>query len=228
MRFPRPRVCHVGPKYTSQMLFNWSAECSADDPVLVVPWSSDSSSDSDSDQSISSPTSHFIDLRDDSNAAEDIPEAEGHPPLIQALRALNAPRSSLFTAKCDAWTIDDPAELETLRLDLDLPEADAATGFASYIDLLWRDRTIFASFHQHEHLVHRLARRAAPADHTFALLDCVIRPALLDLAGPQEGFALTLYVKALGPNEPLALASWSSALETAVAILRSKDLTPNT
>ncbi len=201
------------------MLFDWSAECAADDPVLVVPWSSPPGASS---------ASGFVDLREDPYAAEDIPEAERHPPLLHALRALNAPRSPLFTAKCDAWVIGDPDQLEALRLDLDLTAEDARTGFASYIDLLWRDRTIFASFHQHEHLAHRLARRSASLDHASALLDCVIRPALLDLAGPQEGFALTLYVKAIGPDEPIANLHWGAALESAVAILRSKDLTPNT
>ncbi len=202
------------------MLFEWSAECAADDPVLVVPWSSDPAD--------SSSASHFIDLREDPYAAEEIPEAERHPPLLQALRALNAARSSLFTAKCDAWIVDAPDELEALRLDLDLTPTDVTAGFASYIDLLWRDRSIFASFHQHQHLVHRLDRRVAPLDHPFALIDCVIRPAFLDLEGPQEGFALTLYVKAVGPNEAHALSNWSSALEGAVAILRSKDFTPAT
>ncbi len=202
------------------MLFEWSAECAADDPVLVVPWSSDGSDPSG--------VSRFIDLREDPYAAEEIPEAERHPPLLQALRALNAARSSLFTAKCDAWIIDAPAELEALRLDLDLALTDVVTGFASYIDLLWRDRAIFASFHQHEHLVHRLERRVAPLDHPFALIDCVIRPAFLDLDGPQEGFALTLYVKAVAPDQTNALTNWSSALESAVAILRGKDFTPIT
>lgn len=67
------------------MLFDWSAECAADDPVLVVPWSSDPSD--------SPGIAPFIDLRQDPYAAEEIPEAEAHPPLLQALRALNAPRS---------------------------------------------------------------------------------------------------------------------------------------
>lgn len=60
------------------------------------------------------------------------------------------------------------------------------------------------------------------------MLECVIRPALLDLAGPQEGFALTLYVKAAGIDEPAAVATWGAGLDAAVALLRSRDLTPNT
>ena len=208
------------------MLFDWSAECAADDPVLVVPWSTPPTSTTPSDPAAAA--SHFIDLREDSYAAEEIPEAELYPPLLHALRALNAPRSPLFTAKCDAWTIDSPDDLSSLRLELDLTPEDTRAGFGSYIDLLWRDRAIFASFHQYEHLAHRLARRAAPIDHPFALLDCVIRPALLDLAGPKQGFALTFYVKAVGPDQAVALENWGAALASAVSLLRGKDLTPNT
>lgn len=202
------------------MLFEWSAECGAEDPVLVVPWSSEPSGPAGG--------ARFIDLRDDPYAADDILEADAHPPLAQALRALNAPRSPLFTAKCDVWSTSADTELNELRVDLDLGPGEIHAGFNSYIDLLWRDRTIFASFHQHEHLLHRLARRIAPLDQPFVRIECVIRPALLDLDGPQEGFATTLYVKALGADEKAAVANWGAALEATVAILRSRDLTPNT
>ncbi len=198
------------------MLFDWSAECGADDPVLVVPWSDPVN------------RARFIDLREDPDAIDDIAEAEAHPPLLQALRALNALRSPVFTAKCDAWAIADATELEALRLELDLAATDGTDGFASYIDVLWRDRNLFASFHQHEHLLHRIARRVAPIHEPFAMLECIIRPALLDLAGPQEGFALSVYVKALGPDPPFAMSHWSAALQSAVGIFRAKDLIPNT
>ena len=202
------------------MLFDWSAECSADDPVLVVPWSDPGN-----------PSVHFVDLREDPYELDHIPEAEQHPPLLQALRALNAPRSAVFTAKCDAWPLDpacDREQIDALALELDLVSATPHHGFVSYIDLLWRDRSLFTSFHQHEHLVHRIARRAAPLDHPAALLECVIRPAMVDLSGPQEGFALSFYVKAIGSAPLLAQQAWGAALDAAVAILRSKDLTPNT
>ena len=45
-------------------------------------------------------------------------------------------------------------------------------------------------------MLHRLARHAAPLEHPYAMLDCILRPALVDLTGPQEGFAVSLYVKA--------------------------------
>jgi hypothetical protein len=47
---------------------------------------------------------------------------------------------------------------------------------------------------------------------------------LVDLTGPQEGFAVSLYVKALGPNLAAAKQVWGSALEAVVALLRSRDI----
>ncbi len=200
------------------MVADWSVECSAEDPVLVVPWSAGK------DQAEGS---GFVDLRKDPYDLDHIPEAEQHPPLMQALRALNAGRSPVFTAKCDAWVLD-VAELQELQMHLDVAESEhgaAWTGFASYIDLVWRERSIFASFHQSEQLLHRLVRLVAPIDQPAAMLDCVLRPAMVDITGPQEGFAVTLYVKALGHDLSSAKGEWALGLEAVVSLLRSKDLT---
>lgn len=197
------------------MLSEWSVECSADDPVLVVPWS---------DPSDRTGNRRFIDLRENPYDLDHLPEAERFPPLMHALRALNAARSPVFTAKCDAWPLD-AEELNGLRVNLDVLAEEAAAGFGSYIDILWRERSIFASFHLQEQMLHRLSRHAAPLEHPYALLDCIIRPAMVDLAGPpQEGFAVSLYVKAVGHDSQSAEANWGSALDAVVAVLRSKDL----
>ena len=204
------------------MFAEWSAECAPDDPLLVVPWSSSP------DPADPVPGPRFIDLRENPYDLDHLPEAEHYPPLMQALRSLNATRSPVFTAKCDAWPVTSE-ELEHLRLNLDLPaEADEnPAGFASYIDILWRDRSLFASFHHTEQLLRRLSRRAETLDHPHATLDCIIRPALVDLTGPQEGFAVSLYVKALGPDAHTASANWAAALESTVALLRSKEFSPS-
>jgi hypothetical protein len=196
------------------MLAEWSVECSADDPVLVVPWS---------DPSDPTGNRRFIDLRENPYDLDHLTEAEHYPPLMHALRALNAPRSPVFTAKCDAWPLD-AEDHEALRLNLDsIPEENPA-GFASYIDILWRERSIFASFHQQEQVLHRLTRLATPLDHPYAMLDCVVRPAMIDITGPQEGFAVSLYIKALGHDPQNAEQNWATALDAVVALLRSKDI----
>src|SRR6202011_4973527 len=105
------------------MLSEWSAECSADDPVVVVPWS---------DPADSTGNRRFIDLRENPYDLDHLPEAELYPPLMHALRALNASRSVVFTAKCDAWALDsgkDGEELERLRLELDQIPEDTSAGF---------------------------------------------------------------------------------------------------
>ena len=126
------------------MLFDWSAECAADDPVLVVPWRDPSGS------------ARFYDLRDDPEALDNIDEAEAHPALRDSLRALNSTRSPLFTAKCDVWAASGE-ELQALLQALALHPEEAAAGTISYLDLVCRDRTLFASFHQQQHLLHRRA-----------------------------------------------------------------------
>jgi hypothetical protein len=196
------------------MLSEWSVECSADDPVLVVPWS---------DPSDRTGNRRFIDLRENPYDLDHLPEAEQFPPLMHALRALNAARSPVFTAKCDAWPLDGE-ELDALRVNLDVGADEAPAGFGSYIDILWRERSLFASFHMQEQMLHRLTRLAAPLEHSYAMLDCILRPAMVDLTGPQEGFAVSLYVKAVGHDAQAAEANWASALNDVVALLRSKDL----
>jgi hypothetical protein len=196
------------------MLAEWSAECSAEDPVLVVPWK-------DPDGKTA-----FVDLRANPYDFDAIPEAEHHPPLMQALRALNAARSPVFTAKCDAWALEGD-ELKHLQLNLDVdmsdPHASLSFGFASYIDLVSRERLLFTSFPQHEQMLRRLARLAAPLDHPAAALDCVLRPALIDLEGPQQGYAFSLYVKTLGADQQSAWQEWAAALDAVVALVRGKD-----
>ncbi len=201
------------------MLAEWSAECTADDPVLVVPWSDPESE------------AHFVDLRENPYDLDHLPEAEQNPPLMQALRALNAARSPVFTAKCDAWPLSTE-ELQQLHLELyfDNPDslAQNSSGFASYIDLVPRDRSLFASVHQQEQLLSRLTRRAVALDHPDTSLDCILRPALVDLGEPpqgfREGFAISLYIKASGPDPETAWSHWAAALEDVISLLRSKDL----
>ena len=199
------------------MLSEWNAECSADSPTLVVPWAD------------ANGPARFIDLRSEPYDIAEIPEAERHPTLGRALRSLNATRSPLLTAKCDAWALTattDQETLDALRLDLMLIEEDARYGFASYIDLLWRERSVFASAHQQQDRLDRIIRRAQRLPHNEAALECVLRPAFLHLNSPLEGFAVTLYVTALGPEPEIAHRRWELALEDIIALLRGKELEP--
>jgi hypothetical protein len=195
------------------MLAEWSVECSAEDPILVVPWS-----DPDG-------TSAFVDLRANPYDFDAVAEAEQYPALMQALRALNAARSPVFTAKCDAWTLHED-ELSHLQMNLDVLPVEGAVGFASYIDLVWSERSLFASLPQHEQVLRRLTRLAAPLDRPTAALDCIVRPAFLDIESPQQGYAVSLYVKSLGHDPASALKEWGDALDAVVALIRGREFLP--
>ncbi|MGI4758708.1 MAG: hypothetical protein ACRYGF_17895 [Janthinobacterium lividum] len=194
------------------MLSEWSAECGEDDPVLVVPWSSPDGS------------LQWVDLRDNADALDSISEADEYPALLSSLRALNGMRSPVFTAKCDAWPMDAD-ELEATRHDLMLDEEVAAAGFTSYIDILWRDRGVFTSRHRVEGMLYRMDRLAADLPYSLAKVECIVRPAVVELDGAvAEGFAVTLYVKAVGVDATEASERWDTALRAVTALLRSREL----
>ena len=194
------------------MLTEWSAECGADDPVLVVPWNSPDGS------------LRWVDLRADPDALDAISEADEYPALLASLRALNGTRSPVFTAKCDAWPMDDD-ELRALRADLMLEPEVAQAGFVSYIDLLWRERGAFTSRHRMEGMLFRIERMAADLPHPLAELECTLRPAVVDLDDVvAEGFAVTVYVKAAGVDETEAVERWDAALRDVSTLLRSREL----
>ena len=210
----------------------WTAECAAEDPVLVVPWAAPHDADSDA---------AFVDLRANPGAIDTIPEAEAHPPLMQSLRALNAARSPVFTAKCDAWEMGAD-EIAQLKLELGIGPGfltyeedmagDAAKdedddtlvfGFASYIDCVFCDRALFASFPRHEHLLRTVARLGTQLDHPQAALECVLRPAFVHLDTARQGYAVSVYVKALNESPQRAWRRWAAALADVTAILRSRE-----
>lgn len=196
------------------MLTDWSAECGADDPVLVVPWTSPDG------------TLQWVDLREDPYAVNEIVEAEDHPALLAALRSLNGARSPVFTAKCDVWTMDAD-ELEATRDELLLDSEVAGAGLACYIDLLWRDRAIFASRHRLEQILYRLERMLSDLPYSLASAELVMRPAVVELDGTvAEGFAVTLYVRGVGVDTAEAAVRWDEALRAVTTTLRSKDFMP--
>ena len=197
------------------MLADWTAACGPDDPVLVVPWSDPNSG------------ARFHNLRAEPYDLAEIAEAESYPALRRALRSLNAGNSGFLTAKCDAWTLyaeEGGETLEALRLELDLADEEIAFGFGSYIDLLPRERAVFASAHVASGRFDRFVRRAARLPHPFTALEAVMRPAVVELAaGPLEGYSVSLYVTAVAGDPETAAKRWEAALEDVVQLLRERD-----
>ncbi len=201
------------------MFAEWTAECGPDDPMIVVPWS---------DPSAATGGARFINLRAEPFDLAEIHEAETYPALRRALRSLNGQRSPFLTSKCDAWTLspeDGGEKLEALRLDLDLSDDEVAFGFSSYIDILWRERAVFASAHVSSGRLDRLVRRAAKLPFTEAAFEAVLRPAVFDLNGALEGFGASLYITGVATDPETAIRRWESALEALVHLLRERDQT---
>ncbi|MDE1154509.1 MAG: hypothetical protein PW735_02140 [Acidobacteriaceae bacterium] len=193
------------------MLAEWTADCSEDSPTLVVPWADPESG------------LHFVDLRAEPYDISEIHEIEHYPALGRALRSLNALRSPLFTAKCDAWPLEDEEMLAGLRLELDLDDTASLHGLSGYIDILWRDRALFASAHQQQDRLDKLVRRLARLTHPHASVELTLRPAVLERETVLEGFAVTVYVTAVAADAPSALREWELALEDIVTVLRARE-----
>ena len=152
----------------------------------------------------------LIDLRGTPNAIDLIPEATRHPALRLALLALNAVTSQLFTTKCDAWALAE---------DIDPYEFGASgeqvrAGCASYIDILERDASRFASFASHEQRARQLTTRLRGLDLPHGRADFVLRVAT---TAEQRGYGLTLYAAGCGADDASAYAAWERVVAATVA-----------
>jgi len=194
------------------MLSEWSAECASEDPWIEVPWQSEDGA------------LRWVDLRADPDALDEIHEADEHPALLAALRTLNATRSPVFTTKCDAWAMEEE-ELAAVRFDLMLDDEVAQAGMVSYIDLLWRERGVFASRHRAEQMMHRMERLSRDLPASLAKVEFVLRPAVIDLDGVQEGYGVTVYVKGCGVDRYEAEQRWGTALREVARMMRGVDPT---
>jgi hypothetical protein len=171
-------------------------------------------------QSIDIPWEGFVDLRYEPSALARICEAAAHPALRETLLTLNSKQSTVFTTKCDVWKLADP--------EIDPDEFGAVAGesheaVASYIDLLQRDPSRFASFKFHENWTRSLTSHVRAINLPNARVDLVVRAASIHSSA---GFGVTLYVAGCGPDDRVAYASWEAVLRIAVNATMSTGFTP--
>ncbi len=179
---------------------DWSVECAAEDPAVVVPWASE-------DKSIC-----YIDLHDAPARVNEIPEAAQYPCLAAALRRWNQRDAPLFTAKCDVWNY-----ASNLFDAEDLGGFDYAQG--SYIDLLAKDPVIFSSFAVCEQLLKAWNDAARSISLPTGRCEWVLRPARILPVGNEmdcKGFATTVYVWGYGLSPQAATDAWATALEALI------------
>ena len=186
------------------MQADWSVECGAGDPVVVLPWQSEDG------------LLRFVDLRAAPAAVEEISEARRYPCLATALRRWNALGSPIFTAKCDVW-----------NYSADLFDADDLPGFAfaqgSYTDILSANAARARSFSECEAQLRRWTSAAQCLGPSAARCEFTLRSALIfpDATGdeapsPEGGFATTLYVWGYGPTADSAASAWACAIEALI------------
>jgi hypothetical protein len=172
---------------------DWSVEIGPGQPSIDACWAG------------------FLDLRTSPHTIDALPEPAQHPALRDALQALNAPSSTVFTTKCDTWTLTsdeiDPDEF-------DASPQHAQMGFASYIDVLDRNPSHFSSFAHCEQCIRDIAAHLRSIPIGCSRADIVARKALSD---KEDGYAITLYVAACGAGHTAAYAAWQNALAAVVA-----------
>jgi len=195
------------------MLSEWSVECSADDPVL---WC----------RGLIRRTarqSRFIDLREIRTISIIYLKPNSYPPLMHALRALNPldRRSSRRSAMRWRSTV---RSLTALRVNLDVSADEARPDSAATSISCGAERSLFASFHLQEQMLHRLN----PARYSFG---ACLRDARLH-SSPRDG--RTLQAAGGLRDEPVcqscrhdaqsAEANWASALDALWRCFAAKTL----
>jgi hypothetical protein len=142
--------------------------------------------------------SGFVDLRSNVERIGEIPEAMAFPPLAVLLKALNAPASPLWTAKCDLW---EPAPAEVV------PGAEFV--LACYIDMLPAGSKVFAEWKRAEAYCQDWVARLAPLPLANCNVELVVR---LAVAGETEGFGVTAYLGASGTSKAGAADNLAAAM----------------
>ena len=187
---------------------DWSVELTVDDPVIIVPWAADGDDPR---------KCQFVDLRFCRNMIDEIEEVRRVPELRAALLLLNSAPSPLWTAKCDTWESDTPAD----PYEMDAEPADTTLSRGSYIDLLARDLALQGSFDRQERWVRALAGtlRAVPA--RAARVDIVLRRAEVD---GLAGYGVSWFVEGCGATAQRARQAWSEALGLALPVIMNAHL----
>jgi hypothetical protein len=170
---------------------DWEAEAGEGLPVIELPWSG------------------HVDLRQDPSAMSRIPEAVRYPALADALQKLNGAASTLATAKCDVWLVEEPVD----GYEFDAEPQDSQVAFASYIDVVLQDFASGASFETYEAIARRLVSDLRVQPQKNGRVDCILRRAWL--AG-ETGFGMTLYATGCGADAAAAEEQWKHVLRGAV------------
>jgi hypothetical protein len=188
------------------MQVDFAVELGADDPVLEVPWTAPA------DQA---GVLRYVDLKRHPEQLSQIAEAQRWPELGEFLQAINAPAGPFETAKCDVWPAND--------LTVEDEIFAAAWKFGGYIDVLFSDLSIRASFPEHEQWARRSVELLRRVPEIPASAEWVVRRSYSHAGGQTHpGYYFTLYLFGFGENETQARQQWAIALKLAANAMRQK------
>jgi hypothetical protein len=193
---------------------DWEVEVGGGAPVIEADWPG------------------FVDLRLYPERASQLQEALDFPPLAEALVALNAATSPVWTSKCDVWPVvgmdapevdpgSPPPALAPLDPDeLDAPSEQASYAIGCYIDLLprsdeqWLDAAMAAAASKRAcSLLHAIPLRCCRVD--LITREALIVPGRMDLG-------ITAYVTACGASSAGATETLHAALAAFARVLSAQ------
>jgi hypothetical protein len=179
------------------MQADFAVECGAGDECLEMPWRTTEGSCA------------YVDVKRQPERLSEIEEVAQFPELGAFLRSMNSPRSSLETAKCDAWF--------TRELQPEEEIFGVGGKFGSYVDLLFVPGPRRADLGQHESFARSLTQLLARAPEMPASAEFLVRRCLFRATGEHtaevDGFYITVYVFGYADDEVEARRHWGIALD---------------
>jgi hypothetical protein len=173
---------------------DFSIELGREDPTLDFPWTDPAGKLA------------YVDAKRCPELLATIEEAETFPELGEFLRVMNAPRSMVETAKCDAWP--------TTELSAEEDFYNASHKFASYVDVVFSEIDERRSFSVHEQFARNLVRLLRRAPDTPSAAEVRVRRCnFAEDSGIGEGFYCTLYVSGYGSDQASARRNWGVGLK---------------
>jgi hypothetical protein len=166
---------------------DWEIELGQDAPVIDACWPG------------------LVDLRNSPERVIELAEVQRFPALAGALLRLNAPTSTVWTAKCDVWTAESFD-----RYELDAPPELAITAKACYVDLLPRRLDQWSTPHQAEDACRKLCTTLQAIPLRCCRVDLIVRMAILTPA--VHGLGVTAYVTACGSSEAEVMSTLADGL----------------
>lgn len=167
---------------------DWEIELGTSAPVIDASWAG------------------LVDLRASPERVHEITETHLLPGLADALVRLNARTSTVWTAKCDVWRVEEAID----PFELDAEPDETTVAMACYIDLLprsdrkWHLPVLAAA------ACRAIAERLRAIDQRACRVDLIVR--LAQVAADSQALGITAYATACAVDERSAQVRLAAAV----------------